>query len=78
MITVTCMPTQNPQNAASSGGLVKRKDAAAYLGTSPRRLDELIRAGKIAALRDGGVVKFTQAELERYVRDLPAHEPVSA
>lgn len=72
------MPTQPPQNAASSGGLVKRRDAAAYLGTSPRRLDELIRAGKIAALRDGGVVKFTVAELERYVAELPSHEPVAS
>ena len=58
--------------------MMKRRDAAAYLGTSPRRLDELIRAGRIAALRDGGVVKFTVAELERYVRDLPAHEPAAS
>ena len=72
------MPTQTTQIAASSGGLLKRKDAAAFLGTSPRRLDELIKSGKICALRDGGVVKFTKTELERYIRDLPAYEPVSA
>ncbi len=78
MRTVIDIPTQPPQIAAASGGLVKRKDAAAYLGTSTRRLDELIRAGKIAALRDGGVVKFTVTELERYVADLPAHEPAAS
>lgn len=72
------MPTHNPQNAAPSGGLLKRKEAAQYLGTSTRRLDELIRAGKIAALRDGGAIKFTKTELERYVSELPAYEPVSA
>lgn len=72
------MLKQPSQIAASSGGLMKRRDAAAYLGTSTRRLDELIRAGKIAALRDGGVVKLTITELERYVSDLPAHEPAAS
>ena len=45
---------------------------------SRRRLDELIRSGAIAAVRDGRNVKLTGAELERYIRDLPSYEPVSA
>jgi len=69
------MPTRNPQNAADSGGLLKTRAAATYLGTSPRRLAELTKAGRIAALRDGGCLKYAVAELERYVRDLPAYEP---
>lgn len=55
--------------------MLKTRAAAAYLGTSPRRLAELTKSGKIAALRDGGVVKYTMTELERYVADLPAYEP---
>lgn len=72
------MPTQNPHNAESSGGLLKTKAAAAYLGMCTRRLSELTKAGKISGLRDGRDVKYTVVELERYVRDLPAYEPASA
>jgi excisionase family DNA binding protein len=70
------MPTT--EVAPDSGGLRTRAEAARYLNTSPRRLDELIRAGAIVAVRDGRNVKITQAELERYIADLPSHEPVSA
>lgn len=66
----------NP-NAPDSGGLRSRAEAARYLKTSPRRLDELIRSGEIAAVRDGRNVKITQAELERYIADLPSYEPVA-
>lgn len=64
--------------APDSGGLNSRAESAKYLRTSQRRLDELIRAGAIAAVRDGRSVKITTTELERYIRDLPAYEPVSA
>ena len=52
-----------------------RKEAAQYLSTSPRRLDSLIQAGLIAAVRDGGKTKITVRELDRYIADLPAYEP---
>jgi len=58
--------------------LNSRAEAAAYLRMSKRRLDELIKAGVIAAVRDGRNVKVTHAELERYIADLPSYEPVSA
>ena len=70
------MPTHQP--APDSGGLRSRAEAARYLKTSPRRLDDLIRSGALIAVRDGRNVKITQAELERYIADLPSYEPVSA
>lgn len=63
--------------ALNSGGLRTRAEAAQYLRTSQRRLDELIKSGALAALRDGRSVKITTDELERYVRELPAYEPVA-
>lgn len=68
------MPTQEP----TSGGLRTRAEAALYLRTSLRRLDELIRSGELAAVRDGRSVKILTTELERYISELPAYEPVSA
>lgn len=59
------------------GGLRTRKEAAAYLRTSTRRLDELIRAGALAAVRDGRSVKIPAEELDRYIADLPSYEPVA-
>ena len=73
--SVTVMPIQP---APDSGGLRSRAEAARYLHTSPRRLDDLIRSGALLAVRDGRNVKVTQAELERYISDLPSYEPVSA
>lgn len=66
------------QEQTSSGGLRTRAEAALFLRTSQRRLDELIRSGQLAAVRDGRSVKIHAAELDRYISDLPAYEPVSA
>ena len=66
------MPTNN---APDSGGLNSRVEAARYLKMSVRRLDELLRAGAINALRDGRSVKITGRELERYISELPSYEP---
>lgn len=63
--------------APNSSGLQTRAEAASYLRTSIRRLDELIRSGALAAVRDGRQVKVTRAELDRYITDLPAYEPAS-
>lgn len=68
----------HPELATTSGGLRTRAQAAEYLGTSQRRLDELIRAGAINAVRDGSMVKIHVAELERYIADLPAYEPAAS
>ena len=66
------------RHATTSGGLHSRAEAARYLRTSQRRLDELIRSGDLIAVRDGRNVKVTAAELERYIADLPSYEPASA
>jgi excisionase family DNA binding protein len=49
--------------------------AAELLSTTARRIHELRRAGKIAAVHDGRQLKFTRDELERYVAGLPEFEP---
>lgn len=69
------MPTQT--SAPASGGLRTRAEAAQFLRTSLRRLDELIKCGALAAVRDGRSVRVSVAELERYISDLPAYEPVA-
>lgn len=63
--------------APTTTGLRTRSEAATYLACSERRLDELIRSGQLAAVRDGKNVKITVAELERYIAALPAYEPAS-
>lgn len=49
--------------------------AAELLSTTPRRIHELRRAGKLAAVHDGRTLKFTLDELERYAQSLPSYEP---
>jgi excisionase family DNA binding protein len=52
--------------------------AAELLSTSVRRVHELRRAGTLCAVEDGRVMKFTRAELERYIAGLPTFEPKRA
>lgn len=68
------MPTAS---APASGGLRTRAESAQYLRTSLRRLDELIKSGALAAVRDGRSVKIPATELDRYILELPAWEPVA-
>lgn len=63
-----------PTHDITSGGLRTRAEAADYLRTSKRRLDDLIRAGAITAVRDGRQVKIAATELERFVNALPVVE----
>lgn len=72
------MPANTPALAPDSGGLHTVSGAGEYLKTSERRVWELLRSGLLAAVRDGRAVKITTVELERYIRDLPAYEPMSA
>ena len=67
------MPTKT--DAGSSTGLHSRKTAAKYLDISERTLDELIKAGHIAAKRFGRSVKIETSELNRFIDDLPSYEP---
>lgn len=68
------MPT-SPTTLAK--GLYSRAEAAEYLRMSQSRLDQLIRAGDLAAVQDGRSVKIRASELERYINDLPSYEPAS-
>lgn len=52
-------------------GLYDRESAGVYLSTSPRRIDELRRSGKLYAVQDGRQWKFTREDLDRYIRSLP-------
>lgn len=67
-----------PDTASNCVGLRTRAESAAYLRTSVRRLDELIKSGALGAVRDGRSVKIPVGELDRYIADLPAYEPASA
>lgn len=49
--------------------------AAEMLSTSERRIHELRRAGRLAAVKDGRQLKFFHDELERYINSLNAYEP---
>jgi excisionase family DNA binding protein len=64
--------------APDSGGLNTRAQAARYLAISERFLDEEIRAGNLAAIRIGRSIRIATRELERYISELPSHEPASA
>jgi hypothetical protein len=52
--------------------------AAELLSTTPKRISELRRAGKLGAVLDGKKYKFTAGELQRYIGQLPAYEPGAA
>jgi excisionase family DNA binding protein len=68
------MPTTDQ---TASGGLKSRAEAAEYLAMSRSRLDDLLRRGEIAAVRNGRSVRIRTSELERYINALPAYEPAS-
>lgn len=67
-----------PTTEAPINGMQTVAEAANYLSTSKRRVWDLLRCGELAGVRDGKFVKITTSELERYIRELPAYEPVSA
>lgn len=70
---MAAMPITDDANTCA--GLRTRAEAAAYLRCSLRRIDELLRSGALAGLKDGRNTRIHSAELERYVADLPAYEP---
>jgi excisionase family DNA binding protein len=52
--------------------LYTKQQAATALAMSTGHLNELIRTGKIRAVKDGGRVKFAAADLQAYVDSLPS------
>ncbi|AER47614.1 hypothetical protein DS6A_60 [Mycobacterium phage DS6A] len=56
--------------------LLNKRDAAAALGgISIRRLDTLVRDGRLTPVMLGATVMFTPAELARFADELPSWEP---
>lgn len=54
----------------STRGLLKSKDAAAYLSVSPRTLFSLASSGAIRRIKIGPkMVRFDVAELDRWIAD---------
>ena len=72
------MPTTTTAHAPSCMGLHTVVGAAAYLHTSQRRVWKMLQSGDLTAVRDGRMVKITQAELDRYIANLPAYEPAAS
>lgn len=50
--------------------LLDRRHAAEALATSPRRVDDLRRAGVLTAVQDGREWKFRPTDLEAYAASL--------
>lgn len=57
------------------GLLYDAEGAAHLLSTTPKRVSELRRAGKLAAVLDGRKYQFKHDELCRYMDLLPEYEP---
>lgn len=57
--------------------LYDRDGAAEQISTSPRRVDELRRAGLLLAVQDGREWKYTAEDLQRYVDSLKTSAEVS-
>ena len=68
------MATEGP--ATCTLKLYTNEEAAACLRTSTRNLNTLRRKGKIAYIRDGSRPKYTQAQLDAYLRarEVPVKE----
>lgn len=58
-------------------GLLDRDAAGEYLSTSPRRVDELRRGGRLLAVKDGSEWKYTIADLDAYIDKLPTSAEAS-
>ncbi|WP_457143240.1 helix-turn-helix domain-containing protein [Mycobacterium sp. URHB0021] len=55
--------------------LYTKNQTAELLATSTKKINRLVLAGDLAAIRHDGRVKFRASELERYINELPSHEP---
>lgn len=52
-------------------GLMKREEAAEYLGVSPETVSREKAAGKIKSVLLRGLVRYSREALDAYIRDLP-------
>lgn len=70
-------PLDTSRALADVDPLLDTRAAASYIASSANRVVELVRAGSLAAVRDGRKIKLRRSELDRYIADLPAYEPPS-
>ncbi len=49
--------------------LLSRRDAAAYLAISPRKLDQLVADGDLPRVKIGSCVRFEQADLDAFIAE---------
>ena len=61
----TCLMDKN--KPACKGALLIKKEAAAYLGISPRTLDDWRKAKAIACIERPGFVRFLPSDLEAFL-----------
>lgn len=54
---------------------LRRKKAAEYLSMSKETLDKRRAAGKITAIKDGGMIFYEKTELDRYLNSLKVPQP---
>ena len=47
--------------------LKTRREAAAYLSISPRKLDSLVASGELPRVKIGSSVRFQQSDLEAFI-----------
>jgi len=47
--------------------LLSRREAAAYLAISPRKLDSLVADGDLPRVKIGSCVRFEQADVEAFI-----------
>lgn len=52
--------------------LRNRRDAAAYLAISPRKLDQLVADGDLPRVKIGSCVRFEQTDLDAFIAEQKA------
>jgi len=49
--------------------LLSRREAAAFLAISPRKLDSLVAEGELPRIKIGSCVRFEQTDLDAFIAD---------
>ena len=60
------------QSTTSTTHLLSRRDAAAYLAISRRKLDQLVADGDLPRVKIGSCVRFERADLDGFIESRKA------
>lgn len=55
------------QAATTTSHLLSRREAAAFLAISPRKLDSLVADGDLPRVKIGSCVRFERADLDAFI-----------